>query len=1211
MKKSIKSETSKHRYSFHNDSFKILAAAFFYILAHQLSFLFPDSANVIMLVWPAGGVALAAFLLFPRRLWPALIIAFFISGVGADIFLAGRSFMIGAGFMIANIVESVGCASLILYFSKDFQNFTRAREVLALIAGTLFVNAISSCIAAFVSVLFRGASFADSWQTWFISDGLGILLIGPLIVVWISNSRNFITSLSFIKIAEGIMCLVIGSFISWGIFFTVDIKLILNLHPYFLVAFLAWPAIRFGQRGVTLTLILIFLIAISSSSILNGPSPWGTSTENFPTRLLELQIFLGFLAVTGYLMAAGFENLIQVEERLKESNESLLTAYKKAEESELRFRIMTDTAPVLIWMSGIDTLCNYFNKRWLEFTGRTMEQEMGNGWAEGVHPEDLQRCLDIYLRSFNAKQLFQMEYRLRRADGEYRWVVDHGIPRFAADETFLGYIGSCIDITESKLVEEALQQSYVFSESLLNTIPFGIDIVDEKGTVLFQSDNFKKLFSESAIGKKCWNLYKDDKKQCIDCPLHKGIAIGKTETYESHGVLGNRIFDISHTGIMFQGKKTMLEIFQDITERKQIENTLRMSDAKHNSMISNISDVIAIIGSDGFIKYNSSNIEKWFGWQLQDLIGTDVWLMVHPDDLERIQKEFFTLIKKKNSIKKVEFRFKCKNGSYKPIELNAINLTNDPIINGVLLNYHDITEQKQLNDKLKNSESFLKETQIIANLGTYTLDITSGKWVGSELLDKIFGIDSDFDKSTEGWVSIIHPEWQKTMTDYFIQEVVGNKTKFNKEYKIVRKNDKAERWLHGIGNLKFNENNQPITMIGTIQDITDSKNVEANLIKAKEQAQESDRLKSAFLANMSHEIRTPMNGILGFTELLKEPNLSSDDQQDFIQTIQISGERMLNTINNIVDVSKIESGLINVVIDETNINKKIEFTYKFFKPEVERKGLQFIVKNGLSTEDAVIRTDNEKVYGVLTNLIKNAIRFTYDGSIEFGYVLKSDCEPAELEFYVKDTGVGIPKNQQQMVFERFRQGSESNSRGYEGNGLGLSISKSYVEMLDGRIWVESEEGKGSTFYFTIPYIAVSEEKTTIEEVVSAEHKEVEIKNLKILIVEDDEISYSLLSRTLQKISKEVLHAITGVEAVEYCKNNPDLDLVFMDIRMPIMDGIEATRQIRQFNKELIIIAQTAYAFAGDSEIAIEAGCNDYISKPINKTLLYELMKKYF
>src|SRR5450759_1389472 len=242
----------------------------------------------------------------------------------------------------------------------------------------------------------------------------------------------------------------------------------------------------------------------------------------------------------------------------------------------------------------------------------------------------------------------------------------------------------------------------------------------------------------------------------------------------------------------------------------------------------------------------------------------------------------------------------------------------------------------------------------------------------------------------------------------------------------------------------------------------------AELIIAKEQAEESDRLKSAFLTNMSHEIRTPMNGILGFTELLKEPNLSSDDQQNFIQIIQVSGARMLYTINNIVDASKIESAIMKVDIKDTNINEKMEFTYKFFRPEVEMKGLQLLFKNGLPAKEAIINTDNEKVYAILTNLVKNAIKFTYEGSIEFGYEKKGEY----LEFFVKDTGIGIQQNQHKIIFERFRQGSESYNRGYEGSGLGLSICKSYVEMLGGNIWVESEEGKGSTFYFTIPYNAV-------------------------------------------------------------------------------------------------------------------------------------------
>jgi signal transduction histidine kinase/ActR/RegA family two-component response regulator len=380
----------------------------------------------------------------------------------------------------------------------------------------------------------------------------------------------------------------------------------------------------------------------------------------------------------------------------------------------------------------------------------------------------------------------------------------------------------------------------------------------------------------------------------------------------------------------------------------------------------------------------------------------------------------------------------------------------------------------------------------------------------------------------------------------------------------------------------------------------------AELIKAKEQAEESDRLKSAFLANMSHEIRTPMNGILGFAELLKEPNLSGEEQQDFIKIIGISGARMLNTINNIVDISRIESGLINVNIKDSNINEQIEFIYNFFKPEVHSKRIQFSFKNSLQSRESIIKTDIEKIYSILTNLVKNAIKFTNEGSIEFGYQKKGNY----LEFFVKDTGIGISGKQKKIIFERFRQGSESYSRNYEGSGLGLSISKSYVEMLGGKIWVESEEGKGSTFYFTTPYNAVLEEKNVIKNAVPEEDNEIQIKKIKILVAEDDEISDSLISRTLQKISKEVLHVRTGVEAVVACCNNTDIDLILMDIRMPDMDGYEATRQIRQFNTNVVIIAQTAYAFSGDKELALEAGCNDYISKPINKALLYELIKKH-
>ncbi|WP_291121577.1 MULTISPECIES: hybrid sensor histidine kinase/response regulator [unclassified Flavobacterium] len=386
----------------------------------------------------------------------------------------------------------------------------------------------------------------------------------------------------------------------------------------------------------------------------------------------------------------------------------------------------------------------------------------------------------------------------------------------------------------------------------------------------------------------------------------------------------------------------------------------------------------------------------------------------------------------------------------------------------------------------------------------------------------------------------------------------------------------------------------------------------AELVIAKDYAEQSDRLKSAFLANMSHEIRTPMNGILGFAELLKEPNLTGEEQQEYIEIIEKSGVRMLNIINDIVDISKIEAGLMEVNLTESNGNEQIEYIYTFFKPEVEGKGMQFSYRHGMLSSESIIKTDREKLYAILTNLIKNAIKYTNKGAIEFGYDYVVEMHGrASLQFFVKDTGIGIPKDRQGAIFERFIQADISDKHSYQGAGLGLSISKAYVEMLGGRIWVESEEGKGSTFYFTIPYNTEPEEKNVVGKVVPAQDEENQIKDLKILIAEDDEASEMLISITFKEFSKEILKARNGFEAVEVCRNNPDTDLILMDIQMPVMNGHEATRQIRQFNKDIVIIAQTAFGLSGDREKAIAAGCNDYIAKPINRAELLALIQKHF
>ncbi len=807
------------------------------------------------------------------------------------------------------------------------------------------------------------------------------------------------------------------------------------------------------------------------------------------------------------------------------------------------------------------------------------------------------------------------------------------------------------DIIERKQAEIILQKTDEHYKIMFESSPVAINIT--RGTdIIYANPSYLKMFRYLTIEdlKKVapldmftpeWRpkIMENIQRRAKDLPVPDSYD---AECFRSDGSKFPILMYLTKT--MFSDGMATVAFIIDMTQRKKLEGILHESEKKFRDIFEANMDGITILSISqdpkkvSFLDMNE-NSAKMVGYTKEEL------LKINPTSLEKhvtkreIEKRIGELELK--GFSDFETYFSHKNGDEIIVEIKArvIMYNNQPVVMNIV---RDITNRKQTElalikakEKAEESEaSLLKHNEmfsiILENLtqGVFMVEAPGGKPILANMAaKKILGRGILPDATVNNLGEVYKAYKADSMLPYppeempILQGMLGNK-KYIDDL-VIEQPDGSLVNLEIYGTPVADSTGRIWASLVSFSDITERIKAQHEILKAKEKAEESDRLKSAFLANMSHEIRTPMNGIIGFTELLKEPNLSTDDQQDFIQTIQISGERMLNTINNIVDVSKIEAGLMNVVIDETNINKKIEFTYKFFKPETEKKGLQFMFKNGLSTEDAIIRTDNEKVYGVLTNLIKNAIKFTYEGSIEFGYVLKSDSEPgstersrsersrsASLQFYVKDTGVGIPKNLHQAIFERFRQGSNELNRLYEGSGLGLAISKSYIEMLGGKIWLDSEVGKGSTFYFTIPFHAVEKIKTEIKGIDPSEIKKVQMKNLKILIVEDDEVSYSLLKRTIQKIGKEVLHSITGVEAVETCRANPDLDLVLMDIRMPIMDGNEATRQIRKFNKNVIIIAQTAYAFAGDSEKALEAGCNDYITKPIKMPVLFELIKKH-
>jgi len=390
-------------------------------------------------------------------------------------------------------------------------------------------------------------------------------------------------------------------------------------------------------------------------------------------------------------------------------------------------------------------------------------------------------------------------------------------------------------------------------------------------------------------------------------------------------------------------------------------------------------------------------------------------------------------------------------------------------------------------------------------------------------------------------------------------------------------------------------------------DITEQKKVEIELQKAKEKSEESERLKTAFLQNMSHEIRTPMNAIIGFSSMLNKPELSEEKRKSFSNIIISNSNQLLSIVTDILTISTIETKQEKVNLQKVCINHIIIDLLTIFKPQASNQNLSLFAKQALPDKYAETYTDSTKVKQVLTNLLTNAMKFTHKGFIEFGYsVLETNgrSSVAEMQFYVKDTGIGIPDNQQENIFERFRQADLSINKIYGGTGLGLSISKGFVDLLDGKIWVESIVNQGSTFYFTIPFKPLHPYE--FDELEKQDFS----KNLTILIAEDEEFNYLFIEELLINLNVKILHAKNGKEVVEICKTNNDISLILMDIKMPVMDGHAAAMKIREFKPEIPIIAQSAYAL--EHEIVKYSGeaFNDYITKPIEENEFMSMVMKY-
>ncbi len=681
-------------------------------------------------------------------------------------------------------------------------------------------------------------------------------------------------------------------------------------------------------------------------------------------------------------------------------------------------------------------------------------------------------------------------------------------------------------------------------------------------------------------------LMKDNKIEFVERKQRKDGSILWTEV----GIQKIRLND----------EDLALSVSRDITDRKKAEENLMLSEAKNRSLINAIPDIIFVINREGyFVDYHSHSVDV-FLVPPADFMHKKVTEIL-PADIAQTTLQNITFVLTTGEIKVYDYKLFI-NGSNLYFDARMAKSSADE----VLVIVRNITERRNAEIEIRQREEKYRSIFTNSPVGIFTFNQTS------EIIDCNENFVEIIGSSREVLIGLnmIRTLKDKKLVNCIQEALLKGYSFYEDNYHSVTANKVTPVKIF-LKIIKDSEDNF-IEGVGICEDITDQKIYEKEIINAMEKAEQSDRMKSAFMATMSHELRTPLNAVIGFSEMI-EPSMPPDQIDEFAQIIAKSGKHLLTIIEDIFDIASIESGDVKPFIEKLpliGIMNDIERLSQEEKKKVGKENLEIIVNIPENLKHVLISTDVAKLHKLLLHLLNNALKFTKRGTIEFGLSTETASKnPRNLLFYVKDTGIGIPEEKQQLVFEIFRQADETSTREFEGTGLGLSISKKLIELLGGNIWLESSPGKGSCFYFELPCLDTA---FNIMDLIKMQNqpKEKLFDNSLALVAEDDETNFQLFDLLLRRKKIKVLRARNGEEAVELFKQNPDINIVLMDINMPLMNGYEATRHLKKIRNEIPVIAVTAYALNGDDAKAAEAGCDDYLSKPINNRLFYDTIFKY-
>jgi PAS domain S-box-containing protein len=830
-------------------------------------------------------------------------------------------------------------------------------------------------------------------------------------------------------------------------------------------------------------------------------------------------------------------------------------------------------------------------------------------WQNMIHPADRNKTLTAINASIASKEPFAVEYRLKTKNGAWLWVLCRGHVSEWDHEGFPVRIsGTNTNVDERVLTQHRLQEYAERLEEAESNAHFGHWEYDHSrkswtwSNEIYQIVHFKHELGFTPTRKEPIDYIHKDDMEMVKTTFEKSLNNKTVFNISNRLMLGDGTIKYVHVRGHHRYDETgkpqrSFGTVQDITEARRTEEALYDSEKRYRALFENINEGILVIDIvSGRIKHANKAICQMFGYNHDEILHISLRDLHQRESFESDSRWGHLLPGEKVTLP--EIRCRKRDGSFILVNItaSAIEIDGRKCASAI---FFDLTE----GIKIENERNILNlaadnsgiEIFVYNPDGTcHYANTAACKRLGYSITQlknmPIHSIDKNFEQ--QGFADL----WEKLKEGKNIR-MEGVQTNINGDSFPV---EYTADFL-SIGNSEY--------ACLYIQDITERKHFENELVTAKDKAENSDKLKTIFLANMSHEIRTPMNGIMGFAELLQHRDITDDKKNEYAKVITECGNNLLQIINDILDISKIEAGGIKPQKSEFSLNKMMGDLYNFFEPLVNKDdhNISFEMKKTLRDDECIIYSDENRLRQIIINLLSNSLKFTSSGYVVFGYFEKGSA----IEFYVKDSGIGIPKDKHESIFEPFRQAEESLSKKYRGTGLGLAIVKNFVKLLNGTLRLESEVNKGSCFYFTIPLerpprdamkelSRLSIMKTTV----------FNWENKKILIVEDDKINFMLLHKLLESTGAEILHAATAQEAVDMALQISDLDLILMDIRLPDFTGWEASQIIKKQKPNLPIIVQTANAMMEDREKTFNCGCDGYITKPISKSVLFNTIHGY-